>query len=149
MTKETLNKIHNMLCSMEAALITDPVHNKGQVIDCITLIKGAIEAECTAPQVTLHPTAIDLIAAEREKQIRKGYTVEHDQESYPYGGLTEIAFNLVNVHPEHAAEHCPQSWNIDYWLKLCNLDYKERVRISATWMARELERIIHLETQIG
>jgi len=93
------------------------------------------------------PTALDLIAQEREKQISKGYTVEHDAKCYPYGGLIEIASNLVNFIPGHAVELCPSNWNIDYWLKLCNLDYKERVRISATWMARELERLLHLENK--
>lgn len=89
------------------------------------------------------PSALDLIAQEREKQISKGYTVEHDAQMYPNCQLVDIAADLIynNWH------QVPEGWSKDYWKILCDRPYKDRVRIAATWMARELETIIYIESK--
>ena len=87
--------------------------------------------------------ALDLIAAEREKQISKGYTVEHDQAYNPTGRLPVIADDMIN----RRITKCPDNWDYKYWVSLCNRPYKDRVRIAATWYAKELEVILHEEKQ--
>lgn len=89
------------------------------------------------------PSALDLIAAEREKQISKGYTVEHDA---AYVQRTKITFDMIAINLVNRYQ-CPPEWDQAYWDGLCNLTRPDRLRIAATWMARELERIIHLENK--
>lgn len=88
-------------------------------------------------------TALDLIAQEREKQISKGYTVEHD---VAYTERTKVTYDLIAINLINRYQ-CPPEWDQAYWDKLCELDRIDRIRIAATWMARELERILYLENQ--
>lgn len=90
------------------------------------------------------PTALDLIAAEREKQISKGYTVEHDVAYTERTGINyaDITARLAGFRPI-----CPPEWDQAYWDKLCELDRIDRIRIAATWMARELERLLFIQNK--
>jgi len=89
------------------------------------------------------PTALDLIAQEREKQISKGYTVEHDQK---YVQRTGISYSLLADRLLYNGD-LPDDWNMDYWIKLRNLPIKRKLAIAGAWIAAELERIIHLENK--
>ena len=95
------------------------------------------------------PSDLDLIAQEREKQISKGYTVEHDQQCNPECQLAAIASDLCFPYEiEHAPEPpVPINWNPEYWKKLINLPYKDRLRIAGAMLAGELDRIIHLQNK--
>lgn len=88
-------------------------------------------------------SALDLIDAEREKQIGKGYDVENDIARYDKGDLLYIANELtLGVDPD-----CPEGWNEQYWKTLYALPYIDRVRIAATWYAKELEILLHFENK--
>ena len=89
------------------------------------------------------PTALDLIAQEREKQISKGYTVGHDAKEYPNSELVDIATSLIynNWH------QVPEGWSKDYWKILCSRPYKDRLRIAGALIAAELDRVINEEKE--
>lgn len=91
-------------------------------------------------------SALDLFAAEREKQISKGYTVEHDQRYNPECQLAAIASDLCFPYEiEQAPEPpVPINWHPKYWKKLINLPYEDRLRIAGAMLLGELDRIIHI-----
>lgn len=91
--------------------------------------------------VQSEPAALDLIAAEREKQIQKGYTVEHDQK---YVQRTGISYSLLADRLLYNGD-LPDDWNMDYWIKLRNLPIKRKLAIAGAWIAAEIDRLLHLE----
>jgi len=87
------------------------------------------------------PTALDLIAQEREKQISKGYTVEHDAKyvGETYIHFDQLAFGLMN------RVYAPDGWDKKYWEELTKLPLKEKLVIAGAWIATELDIILHKE----
>ncbi|MEZ5017367.1 MAG: hypothetical protein R2800_09970 [Flavipsychrobacter sp.] len=106
-----------------------------------------------------HKTGIDLIDAERAKQITKHkYTVEHDVKTHPNGELAEAAGMLLfqfdkeyDELPEKAKKMLiysqPRTFARAYWITLLEKPYKERVVIAASFLAAERDRLDYLEQQ--
>lgn len=92
-------------------------------------------------------TGIELIAEEREKQIKKhGFTGEHyalHPEWYDKGQLIEAAHKLSFIM---ANNETPKNWDKDWFTDLCRRPHQERLIIAATFLAAEYDRVNYLET---
>lgn len=95
--------------------------------------------------------ALNLIIAEREKQINKhGRTVAHDVEfnkdrQLAYGAAALLTCDQEDDDVEKMLTHFPPSWDKDICRNMLVNTWKDRVKKSAAIMLAELERIIEIE----
>lgn len=93
-------------------------------------------------------TGIELITEEREKQINKhGFTGEHHAlrpEFYQHNQLISAANYLMLNNTSHATWH-PENWDKEWFYRLCEKPYKERLVIASALIAAELDRLNYLE----
>ncbi len=110
--------------------------------------------------MTDKPTGIELIAAERRRQIQKeGWTPEHDDqhtdETLPLvASLYAAPFDLFSADLEAEDgkiigmsfnDPWPASWG-EGWDRRQDFDRKRRLVISGALIAAELDRLIRLES---
>ena len=69
--------------------------------------------------------------------------------------LDEFYENLQLQHASHSLtadefyeqaetyDNCPENWNQIWWDKMCNKNREDRIRIAATLLASELDRVIN------
>ena len=89
-------------------------------------------------------TGIELIADEREEQIKKhGKTEDHDIEENYDRQLSQAASNLCNfnMYNQHIEGSCPHGWDDNLWHKICTKSYKERLIIAGALIAAEIDRL--------
>lgn len=80
---------------------------------------------------------IDLVAAERSKQIAKGFDVFHDSDEFHQNGEMAMAAVFAITGDN---KHYPQNWNKDYAEKLVCKHDLERNIISAALLIAEIDR---------
>ena len=95
-------------------------------------------------------TGIELIANERQKQIEKyGFTAEHHvnhPEWYSEKQLTSAA-HMIEAYDKNDGinsiyrDMCPLNWDLEWWQRLCDKPYEERLIISGAFIAAEIDRI--------
>ena len=93
-------------------------------------------------------SGIDLIAKERHEQINKhGYTPlkdmahnSNEQLAMAAGWLCYNEQGCADME-EVSEDHCPDGWNQELWIKMCNKPYKERLIIAGALIAAEIDRI--------
>lgn len=89
-------------------------------------------------------TGVELITAEREKQISKhGFTGEHHfnhPEWYSERQLIQAATLLTLEDLRQNTWH-PKNWDEKWFKKLCDKPYQERLIISGTLIGAEFDRI--------
>ncbi len=94
-------------------------------------------------------TGIELIAEERREQVEKhGFTTEMDSNVQGSRQLARAA--AVIVHPETSRSFRKMlvlmpEWNDLICAKICNKDYKERLKIAGALIAAELDRVMYEE----
>lgn len=92
-------------------------------------------------------TIIEEIKLERENQIAKGYTTENDKKNNDEYQLVDAAVTLVipGLSSEQIVEVYgtmpPIGWSVEAWVKLLGKSYEERLKIAATLLVAELERV--------
>lgn len=90
-------------------------------------------------------TGVELIAAERQKQIDKhNFTGEHHAnhpEWYDQGQLLDAARVLSYEDTSVFLDWCPENWGLDWFRKLLQKPHKERIVISGALIASELDRL--------
>lgn len=92
----------------------------------------------------MNKTAVELIAIEREEQIKKhGRDVQSDRECNTEGQLVDAAIKLCadDIGGYWPTKTLPVGWNQQVWDKMTNKTYKERLIIAATLIAAEYDRI--------
>jgi len=83
-------------------------------------------------------TGIELITEERQKQISKGYTLEHDRTVNSGSSLEMAAVGTLLGNPGSF----PADWGNEAIERLCRHDKADRIRIAAALLAAELDRLI-------
>jgi hypothetical protein len=87
-------------------------------------------------------SGIEQIQAERQKQIDKyGFTGEHHAqhpEWYDKGQLIEAARTLTM--PKILSVFVPINWDAEWFERLCQRPFQERIVIAAALLASELDR---------
>lgn len=91
-------------------------------------------------------TGIELITEEREKQISKyGFTAEHHayhDEWYLKGQMAYAASLLSEPNRNDCyRKKPPYGWDNEWFRKMMNKDYKERLIAAGALIASELDRI--------
>jgi len=85
------------------------------------------------------------ICEERLKQINKhGFTAQHHKANpqwYLELQLKSAAISLLSDSLNFREASCPENWDVDWWVKLCNKSVEERSVISGALTAAELDRI--------
>ena len=88
-------------------------------------------------------TGVELITAEREKQISKhGFTGEHHfnhPEWYDKNQLI-VASNILIVKEKKPCL-VPENWDREWFQRLCDKPYEKRLIIAATLIVAEIDRI--------
>lgn len=95
-------------------------------------------AEMKIPIFMSKETALELIFAEREEQIRKhGWTAEHDDDVNCDGQLAMAAEAAIDgVDGEF-----PANWDLRYIQKICDKPKKQRLIISGALFMAERDRV--------
>lgn len=92
-------------------------------------------------------TGIDLVIAERQKQIEMGRDTDFDVRLNDKGQLTEAACFLLNKIEWDSylnvpvTDYLPDHWNEEYWKKLCRKSYEERLIIATSLLLAEYDRL--------
>ena len=94
-------------------------------------------------------TGVELITAEREKQISKhGFTGEHHfnhPEWYEENQLIYASQILLskNIDPDRIKKYnlFPKNWDREWFQRLCDKPYEKRLVIAATLIVAEIDRI--------
>jgi len=95
-------------------------------------------------------TGVELIAIERQKQIDKhGFTGEHhvnNPEWYADKQLTSAAHMIEAYDKDDGLAQnykliVPLNWDKDWWEKLCDKPYSERLIIAGAFIASEIDRL--------
>lgn len=92
-------------------------------------------------------TGLERIAFQRnDKQIKKhGFTGEHHAnhpEWYDKGQLIDAS---VKLSRKEAFTVEPKNWDSNWWIDLCLKPYIERLAISASFLAAEIDRLTYIE----
>lgn len=90
------------------------------------------------------PTGIQLIAIEREEQLKKhNRTVASDVELNSGYQLSTAAARLIvdDAGGYWSSGLCPEGWSQSIWDKMTNKSYKERLIIAGALIAAEIDRI--------
>lgn len=82
-------------------------------------------------------TGIELIAAERQRQIAKGYTAEYDLKNNWVGTLTRTAIFYVTMHEKYFPV---TSFELDLD-RVLSLSKKQRLIRAGALIAAELDRM--------
>lgn len=92
-------------------------------------------------------TGIEAFAEERQKQIDKhGFTGEHHAnhpECYEKGQLLSASFMLAHTDSEMIPvwrKLAPLNWNLEWWQKIMDKPFKERLKIAGALLAAEWDR---------
>ena len=86
-------------------------------------------------------TGIELIAIERQEQIKKhGYTAEHDENYYNDGQILEVVETLIS-----GVGGVPDNWNVKQFDYMKSKPKKERLIIAGALLAAEIDRLQALE----
>jgi hypothetical protein len=96
-------------------------------------------------------TGIELIAKERQEQIKKhGRTVDVDVQynSTPtkYNGMMPLIMGATRLL-DSAFKWSPDYWNQDIFEHMISKNYKERLVIAAALIAAEIDRIQEIENK--
>jgi hypothetical protein len=86
---------------------------------------------------------LDLIIAERQKQMRK-YTAVYDDQ-HDDGSLVHAAESCLVRDPSEADVLWPKSWDREHYKKFRSKLHKQRITIAAALLAAELSRLERLE----
>lgn len=91
----------------------------------------------------------EIIFQREEKQIKKhGFTGAHHAnhpEWYADRQLVVASRIICKMDLSYDRNFPPLNWNSDWWKKLCDKGYKERLSISASFLASEIDRLNELE----
>lgn len=92
---------------------------------------------------------IEIITQERIEQITgKGFDAEHDAKINNQFQLTQAAQVLSKLKMStNDSWEPPFGWDEEWWIRLCNKPYTERVAIAGAFMAAELDRIKFITDQ--
>jgi len=93
---------------------------KNAVIDeglMIGWFANAIEHSCDVREKKACSTGVELIAAERKRQIEKGWTAEHDDKAHNTGSLAKaaICYALEPDERKSKDDRPYSSWFLDFW----------------------------------
>lgn len=92
-------------------------------------------------------SGVELISKERQHQIDKhGFTAEHhalnSEKWYSKNQLMEASVKIGAPVPYNSA---PENWDEEWFKKLCDKPYKDRLIIAGALIAAELDRLNYLE----
>lgn len=91
-------------------------------------------------------TGIELIAEERDEQIKKHhFTVEEDVQVNDQQQLAIAAMWLIDGSIEKQ-NYCPAEWDSDIWQRMARKSYRERLIIAGALIAAEIDRIQHMDS---
>ncbi len=83
-------------------------------------------------------TGIELIAAEREEQIKKhGFTKQHDADTHYEGSIVEVVKAILD---NKGAKDFPLGWE-NFAGKIVKKTYKEKLIIAGALLAAEIDRL--------
>lgn len=95
---------------------------------------------------TKKQTGAQLIATEREKQIKKhGFTGKHHTEHPEWYDREQLIYASSEILNPSAIASVPVNWNKEWFLNLTQRSKLERLAISGALIAAELDRLIELE----
>lgn len=83
-------------------------------------------------------TGIELIAEEREKQIAKGYTLQHDTKVNNGSGLEMAAMGTLLGNPGSF----PADWDTTSVEHICDHSKLDRLIIAGALIAAEIDRVM-------
>lgn len=95
---------------------------------------------------------IKLVLEEREKQIKAGYSVEHDTKKNKDGQLLEAAKWLIkstqtDLRKEAIDVLVPENWGVKTWSSMFEKKETERLAIAAALICAELDRCERVRIQ--
>lgn len=90
-------------------------------------------------------TGVGLIAQERaEQKTKHKRTLRDDKIFNSEGQLSFVAGLISNKEAPNVpmiAQYCPPGWDVEYFMKLINKPYPDRLKIAGALIAAELDRV--------